>query len=198
MKKVLLLTLVALLGAGQAYAVGGSIGVFANGTANSCRIQDSIGGPGLVQVAIVHVLSDGATGCDYSAPPPACSFFTFLGELPNFGSPNPGVFQGSSTLGASVGYGSCKAMSPTNPVVAHISTINYFGSGIAAPCCAYPVIDHPGFPETTPVSVNCAPIQEREKEAASGGTGIINDSTCPCNVPNEPSTWGQIKELYAQ
>lgn len=196
MKKVLLLTLVVLLGAGQAYAAGGSIGIFSNSSANNCNISDSFG---LIAVPVVHTLSDGSTAVDLSAPVPPCSGWTPVGEAKNFGGlGQPGVYFGDTWTGANVAYGSCLSVSPSSPVVvAHLTTINMFGQLLAAPCCPYTVMNHPTTGDPTPISVNCGPIQERVKQVASGGTGIINAQLgCQCNVPNQESTWGQIKDLY--
>jgi hypothetical protein len=33
----------------------------------------------------------------------------------------------------------------------------------------------------------------------TGGQGIVNmNPTCPCNVPTEDTTWGQVKALYTE
>lgn len=185
---------VLLLAPTQAHAIGGSIGVFSDGSATNCGLMDATG---VVTLAIVHVLSDGSVGCEYSAPPPPCANWTFLDETPNYGAPNPGVFQGSSPIGASVGYGTCLFATPPNPVVAHITTMRFSSLGTSSSCCLYTVRDHPGFPATTPISVTCRPFG-RETEPASGGQAIINSNpTCSCTVPSEETTWGVIKSLYS-
>ena len=63
MKRSLLLTLAAMLAATNAFADGGSIGVFTDQSATNCTIEQGVS---ITTVTIVHQGSDGTTGSEFS------------------------------------------------------------------------------------------------------------------------------------
>ena len=180
MKRTLLIAFVAVLAASQAFAFGGSVGLFASSAGASCAILAGA----VTQPTILHTNSDGTTGSQFAAPVPGCSGLLYLTDILI-----PQVKVGATSTGLSVGYGACVTSF-------NIGTI--FTQQLVPPtgCCAWSVIAHPGFPDPTPISTNCAtPVTE---EPAGGGTAIVSANTglCPCNVSTQESTWGGVKELF--
>ncbi len=198
MKRLLLISLVALCWASTAFAVSGSIGIFADVNANQCALTNDGSGPAPESnVYVVHTGSDGTTGSGWAAPIPDCAGGPiFLADVAQ-----PGVIiLGNSQTGASAAYGGCR----TNGTVPVAWILVRWMGAPAEGCCTWTVGPHPlledpdGNPWTTPNSTNCAtPIRD---EAAAGGTAIIstNPALCPCNVDTHESTWGGVKELFRQ
>jgi hypothetical protein len=78
-----------------------------------------------------------------------------------------------------------------------VSEIRYFALGQAEPCCAYPVLPHPGS-QTGQIEVSDCSY---DLGSDVGLMAIVNgNATCPCGypVPLEETTWGQIKGLYGE
>lgn len=194
--KTLLTALAALLLASQAFAVGGSIGIYSNASAASCAIQQ----PAMSTyswIAIVHTGSDGATGCAFSAPMPSCAGGVVIADqswvhlyISSDMNPPPGPVVPSQT-GASAGYGECF----TGPV--HVASMFYQAVSPVVGCCAWAVVANPFLGTPGPISTDCSEPYIQE-EPANGGTAIIstNPTACPCNVGTQESTWGAVKELF--
>jgi len=179
MKKTLLLTGVLMLIASMAFAQAGSIGLYGDTGGTNCFLNDKT--PGLTPYYVVHTGTAGAAASEFAAPKPACLLAMYLSD--------GGVFPvtvGTSQVGVSIGYGSCRVA----PI--HVLTINYFTQGMTAACCIYPVLPHPV--NGGPWMVDCSQVQ------FPVGTlkGVVNgNDTCTCAmVPTEDTTWGGVKALY--
>jgi hypothetical protein len=182
MKKALLLSGLMIFAATAAFGQAGTIGVYADLTGANCHVADAI--PGLTGWNVVHTNTAGATASQFMIPLPSCNLATFLSDTPVFA-----VTIGASQTGVAIGYGACLAA----PI--HILTMNMFTSGITGPCCAITVIPDPNVPSGQIEVVDCG----NNLIFGSGFTSYINgNSTCPCTVATEESTWGQVKSLYAE
>ncbi len=185
MKRALLLSLVLAFGAGTAFAQAGSIGICADQRGTVCNLSDV---PGLTQYYVVHMNTQAATACQYSAPKPACFTGIYLSDT----NPFP-VTIGNSQIGVSIGYGVCKS----SPI--YVQAISYFTYGTTPPCCFYWVRPDPTASPPGIYVVDCAQPYGNLL-VATGGAGLINRGpTCCCGCsPTEDSTWGQVKALYGE
>ncbi len=183
MKKMALLTIAMLCVASLVFAQGGSIGAFGDMGGTDCYITDAA--PGLLSIYIVHVNVPGATACQFAAPTPACmTAATYLSDSSPFA-----VVIGSSQTGVAIGYGGCF----TGPI--HVLTIQYFASGMTAPCCYFDVVPDPYLPSGQIEVVDCV----ENLIYATGQSGLVNaDGSCECGVPTQDTTWGQMKALYSE
>lgn len=178
MKKVLLLTLVMVMGASLAVAQPGVFGTYADPLGNNCNVTDI---PGLLSVWVVHTLTGGATAGQFAAPVPPCMLAAFFLADTNVLGPSVG----NSQTGIGVGYGACLGA----PIA--VMSVSIFAQGLSTPCCTYPVVPTAIYPiEMVDCANNLLP--------ASGLSNTVNgNSTCDCNVvPTEESTWGSVKSLY--
>ena len=177
MKRSLLLAVIVVFAASQAFAFGGSIGLFASPAGASCALLQ---GP-VTQPTMLHIDSDGTTGSQYQALVPTCAGLVHLADLLNFA-----VSVGNTQQGLSVGYGACDNTGSVN-IGSMFTQMTVPTTG----CCTWSVGLHPGFPDPTAVSTTCAtPIGE---EPAAGGSAIlsVNTGVCPCNIANQESTWAR-------
>jgi len=183
MKKVLLLTVAMLVCASMAFAQGGSIGLFADPLGSNCNMVDAA--PGLCNVYVVHVNAPAVSASEFGIDQPPCVLAAFLSYTPLFAVDI--AFNALAPLqGRSVGYGGCLG-TPSN-----ISILGYFCQAFTAPCCLQSVIPHLGTGkiEAVDCSSNLLP--------ATGGTVIWNsNSSCNCTVAAHESTWGGVKEMFA-
>jgi hypothetical protein len=180
MKRVVFLTVAALMAASLVFAQGGSIGLFADPAGTNCNLADNI--PGMVIYYAVHVNTIAATACEFAAPVPSCLKALFLSDAAVYP-----VTVGNSQAGVSIGYGMCLGAPIT------VLKLQFFAQAMTGPCCYYPVLPHPI--NGGPWMVDCANTQL----PATGGKGIVNANlTCQCNVPAEDTTWGQVKSLYGE
>jgi len=178
MKKVLLLTLVLMLGATMAFAQNGSIGIFADNAGASCNVS---GTPGFLNVYFVHVNSLGATASQWAAPAPTCMTAIRLADIPVFA-----VNFGNTAAGITVGYPVCKTGT------FHIMTSLYQVAVGPTQCCRWFVIADPSL-ESGKIEI---PDCDYVMAYGTGGQALVG-SMCPtCNVPVEDTTWGQMKALY--
>jgi hypothetical protein len=182
MKKALLLSLVMVLGASVAVAQPGAIGTFADMQALDCNVVDAAAG--LLDIWVVHVLTGGSTGNEFSSPVPACMVgASYLAWAPEFGVAigNPVIGGGTST-----GYGACLV----GPIA--VGKISFFGGGLSQPCCEYPILPNANTGQL--VSVDCVP----QAVPATGLSNTVNgNETCDCaTVPTHDATWGKVKSLY--
>jgi hypothetical protein len=180
MKRALLITVCMMFAASLAFGQAGNIGVFADPAGASCDLSNSPAG--FFQAYIVHVNSPGSTASQfrvvvYGTP------LTIIGELSAYNT------IGSAAAGIAVAYGPCLV----SPI--HALTVSYLG--ISAPCDyiaieADPTADPPAIYVT-----DCATPVPNLLTIPQGGIGYLNNNgNCPCNVPAEDTSWGQIKALY--
>ena len=168
------------------WAHGDTIGLYSDTWGTNCNISENVP---LTYVYVVHTAPGGATASEFSAPKPACwTGATWMGDQERFLCL---IGCGDSQTGKTIGYGSCVAGS------IHILTIMYFTAGASGPCCAYPLLPHPGVAggqvQVADCDFNVAP--------GVGLMGVVNgNATCPCGypVPLEETTWGQVKALYGE
>jgi hypothetical protein len=193
MKKSLLIALVAVCAASTAFAqnvpVGGSISAYADMEGTNCLITIP-SPPAVTTFYVVHIPAPGecVTGGTFAMPYPPCltAVVTMFPFAPNGATP-PGT---DVQTGISIGYGS----NQTNPFMSGSQGFFPFGVPLAD-CCLVSVQDgNAGFEVA---ATNCqVPILD---VPAQGGGGVVNDvatPTCTCNVDNEESTWGGIKDLF--
>jgi len=179
MRKGLLLTVVLMLGAGMAFAQGGTFGLYGDNAGTSCWLNDKT--PGLTPYYVVHLNTTAASAAEFAAPKPSCLLATWLSDTSVFP-----VTVGGSQTGVSIGYGSCRAA----PI--HILTLNFFTQGMTGACCLYRVLPHPV--NGGPWMVDCASNQL----PAGTNIAVVNgNATCTCEiVPADDTTWGGVKALY--
>lgn len=179
MKRALLLTVCMMFAASLAFGQAGNIGVFADTGGLSCDLSNAAG---FIQVQVVHVNSPGATACQFSVAIHGT-------PLTLFGVTSAYNTIGAPATGIAVAYGACLV----SPI--HALTVTY--GGVSAPCEyiaieADPSADPPGIYVT-----DCATPVPNLLTVATGGIGYLNNNgNCPCNVPAEDTSWGQIKALY--
>jgi len=180
MMRVLLLVVAVACAATLAFGQAGTIGIYGDPAGMSCYLYDTM--PGLVQYYIVHVYTPGATGCQFAAPKPLCLGAQWLSDT----APFP-VTIGTSQVGVSIGYGTCRV----GPI--HVLTLNYFAMGTTPPCCMYPVV---GDPSATPPGIYVVDC-DFNLLPGRGCYGIVNPNVlCHCATPTEGATWGKVKSLY--
>lgn len=196
MKRSLLITLAVLVAAGNAFAVGGNVGVFVNPTAVNCAL---LRGASTTTIAVVHKNHTGSTAVGFSAPLPTCASASMLWIADQ--NPQGFVIIPNDTLGSqsgiSVGYGSCRVAGEATHVINML--FNAIGANLPG-CCLYTVKPNLALSPNV-LSVDCSPVGIEEICNGTSGnlrpTGTVA-STCPCNIPTEASTWGVIKELFRQ
>ena len=184
MKKVVFLTVALLLTASLAFGQAGSIGMFGDTAGTDCNLLDVA--PGLCSYYVVFVWHSGVTGAQFSAPVPACVGAMYMSDATVWS-----VNIGTSQTGISIGTGQCVA-APT-----HLLTLNFFCQGMTPPgaCCYYPILPHPAATSGVVEGVDCA----FQPTFPTAGVGILNgDQSCLCDVPNQDTTWGQVKSLFAE
>jgi hypothetical protein len=182
MKRVVLLAIATLFAASMAFAAtNGSIGIFADPAGTNCNLP---GTPGIAYYYFVHVNAIGATASEWAAPAPSCMTAVRLADL--------GVFAinlGTTSGGITIGYGTCKTGT------FHIMTALYQVVMAPTPCCRWLVVADPNLPSGKIEIPDCAFLMAY----GTGGQGIVNMTVnCPCNVPTQETTWGQVKALYTE
>jgi hypothetical protein len=197
MKRLLLITVVGLFVAGQAFAQqigdGGTIGVFTSGTGANCALLQAAA---VSNYYIVHKLHNGTTGSSFAAPLPECatSYMFWVADQPQFPVYIANDTLGTQGGGVSVGYGSC-VPAGTN---VHVVTMVFNRLALLPGCCLMTVQPNLAF-APTPISTLCD-AQGTEVPATAGSGRIRPTGTqaalCPCDIPVTPSTWGVIKELF--
>jgi hypothetical protein len=176
MKRALLLTLgilaLASLSMAQPFA-----GIYTDNPGFSdCNLED-VGPPGLCSVYLVQ---GGTSGISSQMMVEDNSGLTSTGVVVHTLLSIGNVF-----TGVDFSYGAC--LSP--PIL--LATLNYFCQGTAAPCSNIRVVPHPQTGVI--IAVTCAPVAV---DLTPMHLTINGDSSCPCGVPVEESSWGQIKALY--
>jgi hypothetical protein len=138
---------------------------------------------GLRLVYVVHMGNPlgGATGCQFSAPMPACFTGVYLSDSNIFP-----VVIGTSQTGAAVGYGACRSY----PI--HVMTIAFFGYGTTPECCFWWVQPDPNVGDVLAGDCNYGVV------SVTGGATIFNPSENGCPTSEESSTWGKVKSLYSE
>ena len=184
MKKALLLSITILCISSLAFAQPGGIGVFADPMGTSCDLLDAA--PGLVLIYVVHVYSPGATASQFSVL--ESHAMTYLSEAVTAPYIKIGTCTGAFA-GCAIAYGGCY------PSPNMILTLQYFASGITPPCGYIKIREDVAAGKTDVLVTDCA--DPPNLLVATGGEGFINnDGSCPCNIPVEETSWGQIKSLY--
>jgi hypothetical protein len=185
MKKILLLTIAILCVSSLAFAQMGSIGVFADPAGTVCDLTDNL--PGLYTVYIVHVYTTGATGAQFGLE--ENHLMTYIAETETPPYLKIGTCGGPGGLGCAIAYGGCYA-SPNM-----ILNIQYFAQALTPPCGWIRVIEDNTVTPPLLVATDCSdpPLLIN----VTGGMAYINNNgSCPCNIPVEETSWGQIKSLY--
>jgi hypothetical protein len=151
-------------------------------------------GASTTTVAVVHKGHTGATASGFSNPLPPCA----NGLIWVADQPVVPVFLPNDTLGSqggvSAGYGTCRSDA------VHVTSILLQRISLLAGCCLWTVKPNLLLAPTV-ISTDCSP--NPVEEIANGTSAYVRPTgttvaTCPCNVPNEASTWGVIKELFRQ
>jgi len=182
MKRLFLITLVAVFSASVAAAQVGNIGLFADNAGADCNIVDNA--VGLKPIYVVHVNAANVSAVQFSAVVPACFGASFLSDTAVWP-----VTVGNSQTGVAVGYGVCLS----SPI--HVLTINVFAQGLASTCCQMTVAPHSAASSGEIEVVDCA--NDLFLLGTIGGTVTINpDGSCMCSIGTEETTWGQVKALY--
>jgi hypothetical protein len=176
----------------------GYIGLFADAGGTTCDAYDV---PGLVNIYVVHVHTQGASACQFIIRDPWCSELTYISET----LPSPylkiGTCAGPYATGCAIAYLSCR------PSPNLVLTLTYFGQGTTINCCCMYVEPDPTASPPGIYVTDCA--DPPNLLTASGGVVKFNpDGTCSgwyCGegcinspVPVEDNTWGAIKALYAE
>jgi hypothetical protein len=181
MKRVVFLAIATLFAASMVFAQNGSIGIFADPAGTNCNLP---GVPGIAYYYFVHVNAIGASASQWAAPAPTCFSGMRLADLAVFA-----VNLGNTSAGVTVGYGTCKTGT------FHIMTALYQVFAPAGPCCRWKVVADPSLSSGKIEIPDCLFLMSY----GTGGQGIVNmNQTCPCNVPTEDTTWGQVKALYTE
>ena len=163
-----------------------TIGLYADQWGTNCNIELQ---HDLTYVHVVHV-TDGATGCEFMAPQPAC----LTGAVSVYDQcvlPPPACCCGSSQTGMTFDYGVCRSGA------IEIARIVYRMGQTTNPCCVYPLLPHPNSSGGQLLVSDC----DYNVVPAIGLASTVNgDSTCPCGypVPVEETTWGGVKALYTE
>jgi hypothetical protein len=185
MKKAFLLTIAILCVSSLAFAQMGSIGVFADPAGTVCDLVDAM--PGLNTVYVVHVYSVGATGAEFSLEENHAMMYLSETVTPPY--LKIGTCAGPSGFGCAIAYGGCY------PSPNMILSVSYFAQAITPACGWIKVIEDMTVSPPLLVATDCndPPLLIN----VTGGMAYINnDGNCPCNIPVEDTSWGQIKSLY--
>lgn len=177
--KVLWLVVAGILGATGVLAQGGSIGLFANGSATECGVD--VTPSFILTVHLVHVnASVPVCGAIFRVVEPGCFGGTFL----SIQGPFPETFMGTGAGGWIANYFGCGQ----TPI--YFGTITYFTGPGASACCYFTLQPDLIYGLVTwDASFQTLP--------ATGGTLILNpNSSCMCDVPSNETTWGRVKALY--
>jgi hypothetical protein len=193
MKRLLLITVAVLFVAGSAFAEGGNLGIYPNATAANCAIVQAAANAQQTMY-IVHKNHTGTTAVGFAAPLPECAqsgMFWITDQNPGGFVIIPNDTLGSQS-GISVGYGTCR----TDAIV--VITMLFQRTSLLPGCCLYSVTPNHLLAPTVQ-SVDCS-TPKIEEVVYAGSANLrptgTTAATCPCNIGNEPSTWGVIKELF--
>ena len=180
--KLAMLTMIVLLLASPALSqYGGSIGLFADEYGMQCNLMDPFFQP--VSIYIIHMYTPGATGSQFRVEQTPGMNMMYL----SFVVPAYIIYFGDPFTGMQVAYGGCY------PAPILIMRLDYLGQGMSSPCSYVRIVDHVTTAPSGIFSVDC----NSNLLPVSGGELVVNPTyECDCNVPNENSSWGQIKSLY--
>jgi len=178
MKRLALMVLMLAALASPAFAQYGGLGLFSDVQGNSCNLTDA---GGTIQVHVFHILNPGeeSSGSRWKMVPPAGAVWVYLAFSSTFSS----IGQADSDI--SIGYSGC------------LTTTTYLGmafwtSAVPGGTCTYVTITAPLGGEAEGTDCDFAAVILRKS-----GVAIVNpDAGCQCNIPTQPSTWGQVKALY--
>jgi hypothetical protein len=165
----------------------GVIELYSDPSATSCVAYDVA--PGLLTVYVYHMQTAGATASQFMVVQTGGALLTYLGES------SPYIAIGYSQTGVSIAYGYCV------PSPNLLLTINYFSSGLSAPCSLIEVVPDPGAIPNEILVADCG-IPTNVLIGAGRGLRINPDfvhCTDDCSdipIAVEQATWGQVKGLY--
>lgn len=188
MKKGLLLALAILCCASLVFAQSpGSVAVYADADGASCEFS-AIGG-NFLQLYYFQAGSPGATAVEFVSTIASAASLNF------FGDNSPWTLkQGNFDAGCSIAYGGCQSGD------IYLGSSAYAVLATPADCTVFYVTGHP-VPSiegsTSPIMVDCGDPSSLVE--LNGSFGVLNpNGECPCpgTIPNEESSWGQIKSLY--
>jgi len=163
----------------------GSIGVFADPAGTVCDLTDQV--PGLKTVYVVQIYSIGSTAAQFSLE--ENHSMMYLSETPTAPYIKIGTCAGPSGYGCAIAYGGCY------PSPNMILTVSYFAQALTPTCGWIKVV--PDVTVSPPVLATTDCSSPPHLFDVTGGMAYINnDGSCPCNVPVEETSWGQIKSLY--
>jgi hypothetical protein len=183
MRRVLPIAFVILLSASVAFAAGlGRLGIFGDTGGASCAITQPASG--LFQIHLVHIETDGSTGFQFKAPKPDCVNATYLNDINVFP-----VVVGNTQTGIAVAYPECKVGSFL------ICSMQFLSLGATPPCCLYYILPDPN---TIPVDYYVSDCDYNVLPGSVKGGVVTQTADCDCeSIPNEDTSWGQIKALYS-
>jgi hypothetical protein len=179
MKLLSIIVLTTLLVATASTAqIPGKIAVYADMAGTDCDIVDE---GGLLEVHVLHVMTDGARASRFALDASATSWIP-LGDNWEFE-----FVLGSSAEGVSISYQNCLTGS------IYLGVALFLGSSTPA-CTEISVVPDPTALSGKIEAVDCT---YDVRMFPGGGVAVVNaDQTCQCTVPAAETTWGGIKELY--
>ena len=152
-----------------------------------CDVVDEA--PGLLNVYLVY-RGKPIAEVSCAAPRPACMIgATYLSDSVPWREA-----EGSTQSGLRVFFDGCFSQT------IHVATLNFFGMGMSATCCEYPVVEG-GFGYD---AVDCEGVRFdlsiwcNEINVDSSCGCILGDTgLCRTPVPVNQASWGHVKSLYA-
>ena len=182
MRKALILSFALMLVAGVAFGQAGTINIFADPIGGSCAVTDSPAG--LKNYYIVHTNATYVAGVQFRAKVPTCFTGTFSKDTYPAGFLNIG----NSQTGLSIVY---DPFCLNSPILVATVELNVLGTTPA--CCVWRVTADPAVGSGEIEVSDC----DYNVIFATGYHAIFNPTgACSCSVPNEDTTWGQVKALY--
>lgn len=186
MKRTLTLLLVVALGAAPAGAqFVGYLALSSDQNVLDCTAELST--VGLVDIYVLHELTDGAKGAEFMVvDDPNLSPSFFIQDI----LPEGAVAFGNTHSGIGINYGPCL----TSPIV--VVTMRYYAAGNTTQCLVSRIVPSPLNLLGEIQVVTC----DDELAYSTGGEFYWNPDgsygVCNCFIPAEESTFGHIKAMY--
>ena len=180
MKRFAIMVLVIVALAAPALAGVGTLSVNGDDQGTTCNISNP--GSGQVLTYVLHTMNPGdeATLSRFMIVPPVGWSLLFFSPQAGF------ISTGSADLDISVAYGVCQQGTT-------LVGTGFWNATGAAPACSYVEIKT----ASGQLFVLATDCNFQEIEMPTPGKAIVNpDQTCQCNIPTQPTTWGQVKALY--
>jgi len=188
MKRTLLLALAVVAVASLSFAQQPWIGLYTDDPGYSdCNLEDTA--PGL---CAVYMVQGGHSAISAEFRIDNTNSGGILNTGINWNVPVAIIPSGETlfSAGASLGYGAC-LVSPVK-----LGTLNYFCQGTTPACSSLDVVAHAQTGEAT--IADCTLPSPVVIIATTLKLTINGDVSCPCGVPVETTSWGQIKALYSE